>query len=80
MGKVQRLYRSIEQAIDAAGVVADVNFRDQQLTQPQACGLQGWRILADKWVLEDRVVAPDGFDELALLFEAARFGQILDQV
>ncbi|WP_152565743.1 hypothetical protein [Devosia riboflavina] len=75
----QRCDGAIDEAVDAARIVAVAGFGDEQEAEAKAGGLQGRAVVTDQWIAQNGLVAPDGFDQFALLFQALRFGQILNQ-
>lgn len=79
VGTGQRGDGAIDETFDAARIVAVAGFGDQQKTEAKPGGLQGGPVVSDEWITQDCLVTPDSFDQLALLFQALRFGEILNQ-
>lgn len=70
---------AIDEAVDASRIVAVAGFGDQKEAKAKTGGLQGRGVVLDQRIAQDGFVAPYGFDQFTLLFQALGFGQILNQ-
>lgn len=79
VGGCQRCHGTIDEAFDTARIVAMARLSDEQDAEAETGGLQGGGVVRDLRIAQNGLVAPDRFDQFALLFQALRFGKILNQ-
>lgn len=78
-GKAERRDGAIKKAGRALLIGAMAGLADQQEAKAQSGGTQGGFFGPDLRIAQNGFVAPDGFDQFALLFKAPGFGEILNK-